>query len=241
MFGIKRCLPHVVMVVSVFYLLSGCTSNVIDIHSKDSSTFVTLETSLPVSKDDAIRVKFRTSQVDGSFTQTIPGGKMIVIDGEQIHGEADIAGATKLSYTSVSFGGSISFAGGNLLNSANENATMPRASFYIGLAQTDMDVSLLFENQSYVFLDKTIELYMQFGASYPLAPLLDAGIFYAMSIGADLTGIGELDLKLDYALHKHLYLTAGYRWFEYNYLLEEQDSSIQVNFRGPFIGLNIPF
>jgi hypothetical protein len=229
------------MVISVACLLSACTGNVIDIHSKDSSTFVTLETSMPVSKGDAIRVKLRTSQVDGSYTQTIPGGKMIVIDGEQIHGEADISGATELSYTSVSFGGFVSFADGDLLKSADKGAKVPRASFYIGLAQTDMDVSLLYENQLYVFLDKTIELYLQIGAAYPLTPFLDAGIFYAMSTGADLTGISELDLKLDYALHKHLHLTAGYRWFEYNYLLEEQDSSIQVNFRGPFIGLNIPF
>lgn len=238
---INSYLPLATVIAAGFSVLSACTSNVIDIHSKDSSSFATLETSVPVSNDDAIRMKLRTSRVDGSYTQTIPGGKMVVIDGEQIHGEADIAGATELSYTSVSFGGSVSLAEGKLLNSAAEYVSVPRASFYIGLAQTDMDVSLLYENQSYVFLDKTIELYLQVGAAYPLTPFLDAGIFYAMSSGADLTGISELDLNLDYALHKHLHLTAGYRWFEYNYLVEAQDSSIQVDFRGPFLGLNIPF
>lgn len=229
------------LAISVASLLSGCTSNVIDIHSSDSAAFTTLETSVPVSKDDAIRMKLRASRVDGSYTQTIPDGKIIVIDGEQIRGQADVTGATELAYTSVSFGGSVSFAGGELLNNAGEDVKVPRASFYIGLAQTEMDVSLLNENRSYLFHDKTIELYLQIGASYPLKPLLDAGIFYAMSIGADLTGISELDIKLDYTLHKHLHLIAGYRSLEYNYLVEEQDSSIQVNFRGPFIGLNLPF
>ncbi len=241
MYWSKPYIQYMTMVACVVSLLSACTSNVIDVHSKDSASFATLETSVPVSKDNAIRMKLRASQVDGSYTQTIPGGKLIVIDGEQIHGEADIAGATELSYTSVSFGGSVSFVGGELLNSANEDVKVPRASFYIGLAQTDMDVSLIYENQMYVFLDKTIELYLQIGASYPLTPFLDTGIFYAVSTGADLTGISELDLMLDYTLFEHFHLTAGYRWLEYNYLVEEQDSSIQVNFRGPFIGLNVPF
>lgn len=235
MYGINRYLPHACMVVPVVYLLSGCTSNVIDIHSSDSATFTPLETSFPVSRNSETRIKLRTSSVDGSYTQTVPDGKMIVIDNQQIRGEVEVVGDSDLSYTSISIGND------DLFNGGDEAVKVPRASFYLGLAQTRMDVSLTHENDTYAFVDETIELYLQVGALYALKPELDAGLTYAMSVGADFSGISELDIKLDYALHKQLHLTAGYRSLEYNYLVEEQDSSIQVDFRGPFIGLNIPF
>lgn len=235
MYSNKPFIQYIAMVSSVACLLSACTSNVIDIHPRDSATYTTLETSVAVSSANDTRIKLRTSRVDGSYTQTIPDGKMIVIDNQQIHGEVAVSGASDLAYTSISFGAD------NLFSDDNETLKGLRASLYLGLAQTSMDVSLVHENVNYAFVDKTVELYLQVAALYMAAPKLDVGVSYAMSLGADLSGISEFELLLDYGLHRHLHLKAGYRWLEYNYLIDSEDSSILVDFRGPFFGLNIPF
>ena len=48
-----------------------------------------------------------------------------------------------------------------------------------------------------------------------------------MSIGPDLTGITEGDLRFDFTLFKHLQIIGGYRWLDYRYLVAEEESSIK--------------
>ena len=57
-------------------------------------------------------------------------------------------------------------------------------------------------------------------------------------MGLDVVG-SEIDLKLDYALFRHVQIADGRRWLDFNYFEKEEDSSVKVQFRGPFVGLNI--
>lgn len=231
LFHINRNLTYLIPVI----LLSACSSNVINIDAKDSTSFTTLETSTPVSRDDRVKIKLRASRADGDYTQTVPEGKRIIIDNVDIQGPIDVSGTMGLTYGSISIGGDDIFDGGHALQ------RKLRTSVYIGIAQTIMDLTLVHEGTTYTTNDRTTEFYMQGGMSYGITPSFHAGATYAMSIGPDLTGISEGDLKLDYKLFKLLQIMGGYRWLEYHYLVEEEDSTIKINFRGPFIGFYIPF
>jgi hypothetical protein len=222
-------------IMVIIVLMSGCASNVISIDAKDSVDFATLETSIPLSKQRGDRIKLRGSRTSGDYSQTVPDGKMIIIEDTQIQGPTDVSGTADLTYASVSYGSEDILSKGGM---------MPHElSFlvYIGVAQTNMDTTLLHEGTTYATNDRTTELYMQLGGAYAVTPSFKAGLSWATSVGADLTGISEVDLRLGYLLFSHLEVIGGYRWLEYNYLVEEDDSVIRVRFRGPFIGLNIPF
>lgn len=214
-----------------FVLLTGCTSNVISIDAEDSVSFTTLETSIPVSKDDIVTVKLRGSRTSGNYSQSVPDGMMILIDDTQIRGPTTVSGSADLTYASVSIGPDATLG----------NEKRIKGLIHIGVAQTNMDLTLVHEDTTYFTNDRTTELYMHWGLSYLIAPSLYGGGTMAFSLGPDLTGIREIDLKLDYALFEHLEFMAGYRWLKYDYLVEEDESVIRINFKGPFIGLNIPF
>jgi len=216
-------------------LMSACTSNVISIDSEDRANFTTLETSIPVSDKIGARLKLRASRAGGDYSQTVPDGKLILIGDTQIRGPTDVGGTTDLSY------GSISVGSDNIFDGGEEFQHKLRTSVYFGLAQTIMDLTLLHDGATYRISDKTTEFYMQGGISYKVSPELYAGGTYALSMGPDLTGISEADLKIDYTLFRHLQFMAGYRWLEYAYLVEEDDSIVRVEFRGPFVGLYMPF
>ena len=64
---------------------------------------------------------------------------------------------------------------------------------------------------------------------------------WAASLGRELSGINEIDFRLDYQLSEQFKLSGGYRWLNYEYGLEEDESNIEVELRGPFIGLYLPF
>ena len=226
-----KCLSYLIYVM----LMGACSSNVVSIDSKDSATFTTLETSIPVSRENGARIKLRASRVSGDYNQTVPDGKLILIDDIQIKGPTNVSGTTDLTYGSISIGGDDIFDGGEALQGKL------RTSVYVGLAQTIMDTTLVHEDTIYRTSNRTTEFYMQYGISYGITSSFYAGGTYAMSIGPNLTGIFEGDLKLDYALFKHLQIMGGYRWLDYRYLVEEENSSIKVKFRGPFVGLYIPF
>ena len=86
-----------------------------------------------------------------------------------------------------------------------------------------------------------IEAYLQYGYSHNLNESVNIGFTRAGSVGRHFTGISEIDLKLDYAFYKQMRISGGYRWFTYNYDRDAEDSDIKVEFKGPFIGLNLPF
>jgi hypothetical protein len=215
-------------------LLNACAGNVVSIESEDSVTFTTLETSFPVNRQETLKLKLRGSRTSGDYSQTVPDGKMILIEDVQILGPTEVNGSTDLTYASVSIGTEDIFK-----NTGMESKF--RGLLYVGLAQTNMDLTLIHEGTAYSSNDRTTEMYMQLGMDYRIAPALYGGGTWAFSIGPDLTGISEIDLKLNYALFKHLEVMGGYRWLRYDYYVEEDESIIHVDFRGPFIGLNIPF
>ena len=235
MYRMGICVVEYFTFFMLVVLMSACTSNVISIDSEDRSNFTTLETSIPVSDKIGARLKLRVSRAEGVYSQTVPDGKLILIDDIQIRGPTDVGGTTDLSY------GSISVGSDNIFDGGEELQHKLRTSVYFGLAQTIMDLTLLHDGVTYRISDRTTEFYMQGGISYKVNPELYAGGTYALSMGPDLTGISEADLRIDYTLFKHLQLIAGYRWLEYGYLVEEDDSIVRVKFRGPFIGLYIPF
>jgi len=215
-------------------LLNACADNVISIESEDSVTFTTLETSFPVNRQETLKVKLRGSRTSGDYSQTVPDGKIILIENVQIRGPTEVNGSTDLTYASVSIGTDGVF---------DNPAMVPklRGLVYVGVAQTNMDLTLIHEGTTYTSNDRTTELYMQLGMDYEIVPSLYGGGTWAFSLGPDLTGISEFDLKLNYALFRHLEVMGGYRWLKYNYYVEEDESIIHVNFKGPFIGLNVPF
>lgn len=215
-------------------LLNACADNVISIESEDSVTFTTLETSFPVNRQETLKVKLRGSRTSGDYSQTVPDGKIILIENVQIRGPTEVNGSTDLTYASVSIG----------TDGVFDNPAMApklRGLVYVGVAQTNMDLTLIHEGTTYTSNDRTTELYMQLGMDYEIVPSLYGGGTWAFSLGPDLTGISEIDLKLNYALFKHLEVMGGYRWLKYNYYVEEDESIIHVNFKGPFIGINVPF
>ena len=229
---------HIVVYLTYFMfvmLISACTNNVISIDSKDRTRFTTLETSIPVSRGGGARLKLRTSRSSGDYSQAIPDGKLIIIDDIQIWGPTDMSGTTDLTY------GSISLGGDNIFDGGDELQRKLRTSVYFGLAQTVIDLMLVHEGTTYKVTDRTTEFYIQWGMSYGITPSFYAGGTYAMSIGPDLTGIFEGDLKIDYTLFNHLQIMGGYRWLDYNYYVDQDDSVIGVKFRGPFVGLYVPF
>lgn len=215
-------------------LLNACADNVISIESEDSVTFTTLETSFPVNRQETLKVKLRGSRTSGDYSQTVPDGKIILIENVQIRGPTEVNGSTDLTYASVSIGTDGVF---------DNPAMVPklRGLVYVGVAQTNMDLTLIHEGTTYTSNDRTTELYMQLGMDYEIVPSLYGGGTWAFSLGPDLTGISEFDLKLNYALFRHLEVMGGYRWLKYNYYVEEDESIIHVNFKGPFIGINVPF
>ena len=87
--------------VLVLLLINGCASNVISIDTRDSVTFSTLETSIPLSKQRKDGIKLRGSRAGGDYSQAVPDGKMIIIEDTQIHGPTDVSGTTDLTYASV--------------------------------------------------------------------------------------------------------------------------------------------
>ena len=114
-----------------------------------------------------------------------------------------------------------------------------RASIYFGLAITDFDLRIQNAGTNFDKSDNSNEAYLQFGYYHNLNESIDIGFTWAGTVGNHLTGTSEIDLKLNYAFYKQMRVNAGYRRFTYNYDHDEQDS--EVEFKGPFIGLYLPF
>ena len=225
---------YIAFLVTVFVLLNGCADNVISIESEDSVTFTTLETSFPVSKKRNLDIKLRGSRTSGDYSQDVPDGKMILIEDVQIRGPTYVDGSTDLTYASVAIGTSDMSLGRAVSDKW-------RGSLFLGVAQTNMDLILRHEGNTYKTSDRTTEMYMQWGILYAFHPSVHGGGSWSFSLGPDLTGISEFDLKLHYALFEHLEIMGGYRWLKYNYYVEDDESIIHVDFKGPFIGLALPF
>ena len=226
---------HYLLAVVALQLLSACSSNVISIDAKDSTTFTTLETSFPLGEEENLRLQARVSKANGDYTQSVPDGKLIIINGDQIYGPTEVSGTTELTYGSVSIGFEDSFA------ATYTHIEDAGGHIYFGIAQTHMDYTLEHQGTVYQNADRTTEFYWQLGFYVEVIPKLRVGATGAMSLGPDLTGISELDFRLGYALFENLEMFGGYRDLKYEYLVEEDESIVVIEYNGPFIGLNLPF
>jgi len=180
-------------------------------------------------------VKLRGSRTSGDYSQAVPDGKIILIEDIQIRGPTEVSGSTDLFYASISIGTE------NLFTILQTRPEKLHAIAYLGVAQTNMDLILIHEGTAYKTNDRTTEMYMQMGLSYEIFPTLHGGGTWAFSLGPDLTGMSEFDLKLTYSFFRQMEIMGGYRWLRFNYYVEDDESVIHVNFRGPFIGVNVPF
>ena len=102
-----------------------------------------------------------------------------------------------------------------------------------------MDFHLDHQGSQYNVTGKTTELYGQVGITYPISPSFDAMATVALSMGRNLSSTSEYDLKFNYKLAENIGIMGGYRWLEYDYFKEDK-SDIEIKFRGPFLGLNVP-
>lgn len=207
-----------------------------DIDAEDSVSFSNLEASLPIPEYEHLRIRMRGSKASGAFNQSVPAGDLIRIENTRFFGPVDFSGTTDVTYFSIAIGSDYTrgeYLSGDL-----------RGFNYIGIAQTNLDSTLLITGTTYQVDDITTEFYLQSGLAYSVSKSMEFGLTLAYSANSDTSGVTEVDLKLDYELLKQLRITAGYRWFEYRYKerpVDSDDSDIIVDFAGPFVGLNIPF
>ena len=213
-------------------LTSGCV-NVVSIDAEDSVEFGTFEVSIPLDRDSGTHLRLRGSRADGEFDQTLDSDERIQVGDARIGGAAEVEGAIDLSYYSVAIGSGAVNPG--ML--AGES----RQSYYLGVARTEFDLTLEAADRRFDTRGDSTELYMQYGFHHAFADTLEFGFDWAISFGRDFSGISEIDLSLDYRLMRQLYLSGGYRWLEYVNAQEDEDSNLEVDFRGPFIGLKLAF
>ena len=153
---IVRSFLYIVVAVTI----AACT-RVININVKDEVSFPTFETSFAPSENSKNRIKIRASQASGNFSQTVPNGKVIRIEGTDIAGPTVVQGTTDLTYYSISFGRNV------LLKRRGSKRNMPSGNFYLiwdaGLAQVGMDLALDNEATRYNASENATEIYGRVG------------------------------------------------------------------------------
>lgn len=214
--------------VAALALASGC-ANVVSIDAEDRTRFAHFEASAPLGNSDRWRVQLRASSSDGKFEQSLEPGERIEIDDESVLGPANVAGDIDLVYYSIAVG-------------VDSSASQPLAGelhggYHVGVAVTQFDLELEAGATRFTDRDGTTELYLQVSLDYGIGDSLDFGLAWAGSIGADLSGISEFDLELGWRLAGPLRVAGGYRWLEYNYAEKDDESHIEVDFRGPYLAL----
>jgi len=209
-------------------LATGCISPV-SIQVDDSTRFTQLAGSFPLNEETSTRLRFRWSEVSGEDDQRLDTGELIRLGNTDILGPTVVDLDLDLTYYSLAIGSEGEMQDGFKLVS------------YMGISQTNFDFTLTESGNRLDRSDKTTELYLQIGFSSEITKSLNLGFTGAFSIGRDISGISEIDLTLDYELMDSLVLSGGYRWFKYEYASGDQDSNLEVEFTGPFIGLYLPF
>jgi len=209
-------------------LASACV-NTVNIDAEDKTRFSSLAASLPIQGQDNLRLRVKATRVDGSFDQRLDVDKLIRIDNSSFTGPDEVSGELDLTYYSVALGG------------ANRATNQFRTETYIGIAQTRFDLNLDNGSSQLRLDDNTVELYLQYAIYAPISESLDFGFSWAVSLGRESSGISEIDLLLEFDAAEHLQITGGYRWFDYQYGTDAEDSNLEVDFEGPFLGIRIPF
>lgn len=213
-------------------LAGGCVSTV-NIDAEDTTRFSDFSASLPVNGDLNNRLRFKATRVDGSFDQRLDPDERIRLEDSTFNGPDLVDGDLELTYYSVAIGG-----GRNYPNTGRGGL---RTETYLGISQTSFDLEMQSGNRRLQADDDTVEFYMQWAAIAAINETLDFGFSWALSVGREFSGISEIDLMLEYDVTEHLSITGGYRWFRYEFDSDLDDSNIEVDFRGPFLGIQVPF
>lgn len=214
-------------------LLSACTStNIIDIEGSDNDGVYSVQASFPITKSEApVYLKLHSLKTSADFLQTVPDGKFIDFKNIQVWGPDSVAVESDIRTSSVSFG---TFD----LMGKDEFST----SFFIGLSQTDFDADIVFQSGPAVNLkDKLHELYFDMGFWYQTTEKLKLGFVLAFGISGNISTYSDIQLSFNYKLLPHMELVAGLRDFYYYYGESDSSSSLNIDSRGLFFGLNFPF
>ena len=213
-------------------ILQACSStNVINIEGKDRTGFYNLQTTFPVSdKEDAYLVKLRAMTTEGEFAHTIPDGKIIDYEDIQIVGPDEVTGEMRISTGSVSFGVLDDLMADRFFMSAFAGIATTR---FKGNFKTQSGITSEIENN-------TFEVYVDLKVMRELSEKVNAGVSAAFGRNLDLSGTSAVDILINFETGRHMEVEAGYRWFKYDYLSEENDSGVEIELNGPFIAVNFP-
>jgi hypothetical protein len=224
--AIFRALPLTLLIAT------GCSTTV-DIDARDEVNFANLEASIPLKDDGTLRLRLRGASASGDFDQSLEGDERVVVDGKRIRGPAELDGNVDIDYYSLALGWDRKYAdagGGHW-----------RPAYYVGIQQTEFDLALESANKRIDDSDSTTTIYFQFLLDYAVTDALDIGFNVAAGADGDESFSTELDLRLEYAFYRQLRVVGGYRWYEYYFESEPAESDLEVDFRGPFLGLNLAF
>lgn len=223
---------RLLMLLPIALIVGGCARTV-DIDARDEVNFAQLEGSIPLSEDGSLRLRVRGASADGDFDQTLDSDERVVFDGTRISGAAELDGEIDIDYYSVAVGKDRKYLDtvvGTWLS-----------SFYVGVEQTDFDLTLEGRGNRISESDSSTAIYFQYLLDYVVRDDLEIGLGAAVSIDGDDAFSSEFDLRLEYAVYRQFRLVGGYRWYDFRFEPDESDSELEVEFRGPFLGLNLAF
>ena len=229
-----------VFLTCIISLITACglvfTDNEIDMEGSESMSFRALEVTYH-HPDDGPNIMFRTSKADGDFSQSISSPHYVTWPTITIFGPATIDGVVDLRYASIAMGFEATTSSENTMGIPAGTT----GKVYFGLNQSEIKATLTHLTDTYTVDDDTLELYGLIGVSFPVYETLSCGLTFATSIGEDFSGISELDFRFDYLPTEHLGIMFGYRSLQYMYNADTDVSDIIMEYRGPFVGLNIVF
>jgi len=214
-------------------LLWACSStNVVNLEGSDSTSFVDLRASFPVSKqDENERIKIRFTEASGEFNQDIPDGKIVDFENFQLTGPDQVSAMTDVTTASISYG--------RVGESLRKNFFM---SAFAGVSRTNFEIDMESESGLTTGVrNRSFEVYADLGVYHLFTPYLTAGLEAAFSRNLSLSGITEWGAIAKFRPSRHMEIIGGYRWFKYDYFTTDYDSGIIVELNGPFIGLDLSF
>lgn len=212
-------------------LIGACTT-VANINVRDNVTFNNIEASFQVSKDKNSRIRLRAAAVSADYNQSLNEGH-ILINGTPLWSPTQVSGTTDIDYLSIDYGWD------NLNLALGPESTT--GFMYFGYQKTDLDFTLNHAGTSYQVVDKISQLFFEAGLRIKLSEELATEISDAIALSQEGSAMNQIDLKLIYLLTENLLVTGGYRFYSFTYMEKVNTSDIIVEFKGPFIGLNLYF
>lgn len=221
--------------VSIPLVLALCAcSSTVDIAFDDDVSFGDLQTSIPYSDDGRKRIRLSAMQTSGESKQSLAAFERIRLDDDEIVGPAEVGGEVDITRVTIA-AGSDDYA-------FSASASDARTTWYWGLSYTEFDLALDHAGRRFRQSDNSLALYLQLGSVHPINESLRLGLSGALHIYDVILSLGsEFEVRLEYLLHEHARISGGLRLFFYEFDNDGTESDIEIDFTGPFIGLDIPF